>query len=115
MDKIWAHIASLKSPVTHKKKFEKVSKVAHLILILPHSNANEERVFSIVGLNKTDTRNRLRLEGTLSSILTLKMAALKKTPCFSFEPPSEILRASKTATYRYNSSRKSKKLFFLFT
>lgn len=63
--------------------------MAKLVLTLPHSNTDEEIVFSIVGLNKTETRNRLRLEGTLSSILTLKMAAFNQNPCYSYDPPSQ--------------------------
>lgn len=38
--------------------------------MLPHSNADVERVFSVVGLNKTKTRNSLALDGPLSSIMT---------------------------------------------
>lgn len=39
--------------------------------------ADAERVFSIVGLNKTKSRNSLALDGTLSSIMTVKMAGLE--------------------------------------
>ena len=39
-------------------------------LTLPH--AGEERVFSLVRLNKTPYRSSLSLDGTLSSILTVK-------------------------------------------
>ena len=109
MDKIWAHIASLKCSVTQTPKFEKLSKVAKLVLTLPHSNADEERVFNIVGHNKTETRrNRLRLEGTLSSILTLKRAVFNQNPCYSYDPPSEVEKSSKSATYRYNTARNKK-------
>ncbi len=71
-----------------------------LVLVLPHANADAERVFSVVGLNKTKRRNSLALDGTLSSIMTIKMANLE--PCFKWEPPSDIIRASKKATGQYN-------------
>ncbi|KAG7240529.1 hypothetical protein INR49_026813 [Caranx melampygus] len=52
-------------------RFGRLSRIAKLVSVLPHSNADAERVFSLVGLNKTKTRNSLALEGTLSSIMTI--------------------------------------------
>lgn len=72
---------------------------------MPHSNADAERVFSVVGLNKTKTRNSLALDGTLSSIMAIKMADLE--PCFRWEPPSAVIKASKKATGQYNLAHKS--------
>ncbi|CAL8398523.1 unnamed protein product [Boreogadus saida] len=68
-------------------------------------NADAERVFSVVGLNKTKTRNSLALDGTLSSIMTIKMADLE--PCLKWEPPSDVLKASKKATGQYNRAHRS--------
>ena len=48
-------------------KFARLGKVAQVALILLHSNADAERVFSMIGLNKTETRNSLALDGTLSN------------------------------------------------
>ena len=45
-------------------RFGRLSRIAKLVLVLPHSNADAERVFSVVGLNKTKTRNSFALEGT---------------------------------------------------
>ncbi|CAL8336689.1 unnamed protein product [Boreogadus saida] len=59
----------------------------------------------VVGLNKTKTRNSLALDGTLSSIMTIKMADLE--PCFKWEPPSDVLKASKKATGQYNRAHRS--------
>ncbi|CAL8340948.1 unnamed protein product [Boreogadus saida] len=61
---------------------------------------------TVVGLNKTKTRNSLALDGTLSSIMTIKMADLE--PCFKWEPPSDVLKASKKATGQYNRAHRSK-------
>ena len=49
-------------------------RIALLALTLPHSNAEEELVFSLVTKNKTKFRPNLKLDGTLSSILTIKLA-----------------------------------------
>ncbi len=62
--------------MTGAKEFERLA-------VLPHANADAERVFSGVGLNKTKRRDSLALDGTLSSIITIKMANLE--PCFKRE------------------------------
>ena len=65
-------------------RFTRLSRIAMLILVLPHSNAEEERVFSMVRKNKTAFRANLDPKGTLSSILTIKLA--NSQPAHSFEP-----------------------------
>ena len=46
-------------------RFGRLSRVAKLVLVLPQSNADAERVFSVVGLNKTKTRNSFAREETI--------------------------------------------------
>ncbi|TNN77522.1 hypothetical protein EYF80_012336 [Liparis tanakae] len=87
--------------VTGAKEFQRLAAVAKLVLVLPHSNADAE----VVGLNKTKNRNSLALDGTLSSIMAIKMADLE--PCFRWEPPSVVIKASKKATGQYNLAHKS--------
>ena len=94
------------SKVTGMSSFGRLSKVAKLVLVLPHSNADAERVFSVVGLNKTKTRNRLALEGTLSSILTIKMAGLGPE-IDKWEPPASVVKASAHATEDYNKQHRN--------
>src|SRR4029434_6852558 len=91
--------------VAGTKEFERLVAVAKLVLVLPHSNADAERVFSVVGLHKTKTRNSLALDGTLSSIMAIKMPDLE--PCFRWEAPSEVIKASKKATGQYNLAHRS--------
>ncbi|CAL8319047.1 unnamed protein product [Boreogadus saida] len=71
----------------------------------PRSGGLPEAPEEVVGLNKTKTRNSLALDGTLSSIMTIKMADLE--PCFKWEPPSDVLKASKKATGQYNRAHRS--------
>lgn len=99
MDIIWAHISQMRN-ADGSLMFEKPSKVALLILTLPHSNAEEERVFSMITKNKTKFRSSLKLDGTLSSILTIKCAEVE--PCHNYDPPTEVLETAKTATMTYN-------------
>ena len=78
--------------------FPNLSKVAKLVLTIPHSNAEEERVLSLVRMNKPDYLSRLKLDGTLSSIMTVK---LNDKPCYKFEPSDScILSQAKKATMK---------------
>ena len=70
-----------------------------LVLIIPHSNAEEERVFSMVRKNKTAFRPALDPKGTLSSILTIKLAHTEAA--HQFEPNKELLKTAKSATRVY--------------
>ncbi|XP_033967957.2 uncharacterized protein [Pseudochaenichthys georgianus] len=101
IENFWGNMASMKNKVTGMSRFGRLSRIAKLVLVLPHSKADAERVFSVVGLNKTKTRNSLALDGTLSSIMTVKMANLEPQ-CFKWEPPPSVIKASKSATNTYN-------------
>ena len=92
---MWSALAAAKDRATKLHKFGRLAKVARLVLTLPHSNADAERVFSAIGLNKTDIRNRLQLNGTLSSLMTIKMATSE--PCYMYEPPEKVLKAARKA------------------
>ena len=72
---------------------EKLAEVALLVLTLPHFIAAVEHVFSIVTKNKTKFRPNLKLDGTLSSILTINLASTE--PCHKYEPPKEVLETAK--------------------
>ena len=54
MDVIWGHLVK-QNTIFGKLEFDLPSKVAKLVLVLPHSSAGEERVFSMV----QKTRQRL--------------------------------------------------------
>ena len=71
MDIIWHYLSSLKAP-DHTARFLRLSMTAMLVILIPHSNMQEERIFSMVRKNKTVFRPNLDPKGTLSSILTVK-------------------------------------------
>ena len=99
MDMIWGHL---------REKLPNLSKVALSLLTIPHSNAAEERVFSLVRKNKTDFRANLDLETSLSSIITIKMnrpASLQA--CHQFKPTKELLKKCKAACRVYNRAHTS--------
>ena len=108
MDVIWSHLAETKC-IEGKLRYPLLSRVARAVLILPHSNAEEERVFSLVTKNKTNFRPNLALDGTLASILTVKLACPESyTPCHKFTPTREMLDSAKHATWEYNKAHSSK-------
>ena len=73
MDVIWGYLSSLKLG-NGGHKFGRISNVAKTVLILLHSNAGEERGFSLVSKNKTSFRPSLQVDRALASMLTMKMA-----------------------------------------
>lgn len=81
-------------------RFSMLGNVAKLVLVLPHSNAEEERLFSMVRKNKTAFRPNLKLDGTLSSVLTIKLAC--PNPCHEYEPTKSVIEQAKKATRDYN-------------
>ena len=64
MDIIWSEI---------KKSLPKLANIALFLLTIPHSNAGEERIFSIIGKNKTKFRSNLDNETSLNSIILIKI------------------------------------------
>ena len=107
IDVIWGYLSTMKAGDNCSLRFPQLSSIAKLVLTLPHSNAGEERVFSLVRLNKTPYRSCLNLDGTLSSILTVKMQDLE--PCFTYEPPEQMIEQSRKVTWEYNKKHQKKK------
>ena len=78
MNLIWNHKSNIRSS-DGTLKFGRLSKVALLVLPIPHSNAEEDRVVSLITKNKICFSPSLKLDGNLSSIITVKLANLE--PC----------------------------------
>ena len=104
MDVIWHYLANPKT-VDGSYRFGRISKVAKLVLIIPDSNAEEERIFSMVRKNQTSFRPNHDPNGTLSSILTIKLANDK--PAHAFQPPNTMVKKAKSATWDYNKLHSS--------
>ena len=85
--------------------FAKLAKVACLVVIIPLSNAQEERVFNMVTTNKTAFGPNLKVDGTLSSILSVKLAKLE--PCHYFEPSPSVIQTVRKATLNKECSSKT--------
>ena len=89
MDSIWSHISKIAN-VDGSYRFELLSKVAMLVLVIPHSNAGEERVFNLIKQNKTPSRSCLDPNGTLASVIQVNHQS-----CLAWDPPKPLLTASK--------------------
>ena len=101
------HLLNLRNRSTQdrdgRKRFSvMLSKVALLVLTIPHSNAGEERVFSMIKKNLTSLRSCLDQEETLGSIMTIKMESLNSPEGINLPP--NVRKAAKSATRLYNKA-----------
>ena len=71
VDAFWSAMASLKTVAGHYKYYA-ISKLMKTFLLLPHSNADSKRVFSMV--NKICTEHRADLpQDTVAALLSVKV------------------------------------------
>jgi len=103
MDTLWHYLSTLKSGDGYQR-FMKLCRIAKLVLVIPHSNVGEERVFSMVRKNKTPFRPSLSLDKTLPSLLTVKLAT--EEPCHKFEPTSSVIEQAGKVTWEYNKEHR---------
>lgn len=77
-------------------------------LILPHSNAEIERIFSAMNYVKSKPRNRMSLK-LLNAILTVKFGLIRKEECCSTYsyPPKVIAEIGTMAIYQYQGESTS--------
>lgn len=99
-DEFWGSILHLSNRITQKSRFPLMKKVISAVLTIPNSNADCERVFSIVKKIQTDMRSNLD-NSTLCALLTSKLNQTEK--CHSFKPTKEQLKCAKSACVCYNS------------
>ena len=84
-----------------RKRFNVLSKLAKALLVLPNSNADCERAFSIVKKIHTEFRSELKND-TLCSLLSCKFN--QNHHCYEYAPSAEVLQSAKNATVQYNKS-----------
>ena len=105
IDILWWYLSEITVPGTSMKRFKNLFKLAEIIIVLSHSNAEQEQLFSIVRKNKTDSHSSLKLDGTLSNILAMKtFLPERETPCHKWIPPQDLIESSKKAVKTYNDN-----------
>ena len=96
-DEAWTEIGQLAT--AGRKLFHGLSTVMLGILLIFHSNADCERVFSLVTKNKTKYRASLSTD-MLSSLVTRKvMMAAKNSVCHMEDYSDTLLRRAKSSSY----------------
>ena len=108
VDILWYYITSMRLSETSISHFKVLPRIAVIVLVLPHSNASLKRLFSIIQKNKTDIRSSLKLDGTLSSILSIKTHNPEsRSMCFKWRPDQDLLELFCKAAKAYNGEHKS--------
>jgi len=97
-DEAWHMLSNLKDG-EGRPKFDQLAQLMKGILVIPHSNADSERVFSCVRKNRTEFRPTLG-DGTLGSLLIEKQTMFASgRVCYKQQYPLKLIRAAKSATY----------------
>ena len=88
--KYWQEVGQL-TTLDGKARFPNLTSLAKCLLALPHSNADTERVFSIVRKIVTDYRTEIE-QSTLCALVACKLNG--DFCCFKFDPPPELLKTA---------------------
>ena len=84
------------------------SDIALSIITIPHSNAAEERCFSLIKKNNTEFRANLQLSGSLDSIMVIKTQSPEElVPCYQMQFSDKLLQKCKSAGKDYNLTHTS--------
>lgn len=82
---MWHELSMIKNFTSETPIFTNISKLAKLVLALPHSNAEAERVFSIINHVKTKSRNRIG-DKSLNSVSVIRSSFNDKNQtCMTFK------------------------------
>ncbi|XP_065893400.1 uncharacterized protein [Dysidea avara] len=103
IDVLWGFLRGMKKPGTNSLEFDHLFKVAEATMTISHSNAGEERILSLINKNKTPNRSSLKLDGTLSSWITVKTHI--ENP-LHWQASKVLLEKAKKATRAYNDKHK---------
>lgn len=98
------YLRNLKAPGTNVLQFDLLFRVAEAVMTIPHSNAGEERIFSLISKNKTPSRSSLQADGTLSSLIVVKTHI--EDPLV-WKPSPAIVEKAKKATKLYNEKHRN--------
>lgn len=107
MMELWAEIYAYKD-IAQNFAFEKLAEFVWSFLILPHSNAEVERTFSIMNCVKTKIQNRMG-EELLSSILRIRFGLkLEESCCHNYAHRLPRILLKQVGTLRIYPKRKPK-------
>ena len=110
VDRFWSWMAGQKKPGTDVAHFPVLVKLCQSLCVLPHGNADCERIFSMVRHIKTEFRNQLG-SGTEEALLAVGRNALQNTnkSCFDLKIDRDLLKSAKVATMTALEENQKKK------
>lgn len=98
VSEFWKIVLNIKDG-DNNHTFPLLNKLVSLVLILPHSSATVERLFSVINLNKTKIRNKLSTD-TITGILHCKNVLKNQDKsCFNFDINTEIIKKMNSSIY----------------
>ena len=126
IDAVWRDIAAIKDPYSGTPRFPLLVELAQILLLIPHSNAYCESIFSTVRKICTDGRHNLgknateghaatsvynetsNVRNTLLGILLTKINIFhkKKIQCFEWDPTERLVQEAKSVTYNALKARR---------
>ncbi|KAL1448535.1 hypothetical protein WDU94_007610 [Cyamophila willieti] len=92
----WIEVSQYKDAI-NQNPFEELCNFAISILVLPHSNADVERVFSQMNIVKNKMRNKMK-PVMMNAILTIRAGLKRKNQsCHAYDLPAEIVAKIRTS------------------
>jgi hypothetical protein len=99
IDTMWLKIKKFKD-FNDVEKFKTLGILASIVLTLPHSNADAERIFSVINDVKTRKRNRIG-DDTLNAICTVRSSfSSNNTNCTNFQVTESHLNLCNSDIYK---------------
>nr|XP_019929731.2 uncharacterized protein LOC105346161 [Crassostrea gigas] len=112
-DKFWSQMAKVMEPFSSKCRFGLLAKLALACCVIPVSDADPERIFSMLKKNQTEMRSDLDLNNdTICSLICSKQN--QDVCCFENKPSDEFLMAAKEAVVTYQQFLVQIKMFNLY-
>jgi hypothetical protein len=99
----WGEMCDIKELFSKQPRYPNLSKLALACLVLTNSNADSERIFSMLKKIQTDHRSELAND-TICSLICAKQN--QNMECYEYCPDSEVLKKAKTACIDYNNELK---------
>ncbi|XP_061191661.1 uncharacterized protein LOC133199855 [Saccostrea echinata] len=100
LNQYWNSLGKLKLP-RGQKQFQHLYNLSKNVLTLPHSNADTERVFSVLKKIQSDSRDNLA-DKTIHSLLSSKIN--NPIECHQYKPEPEVVKVARTACALYKQS-----------
>lgn len=100
IDQMWFEISNLKT-FEDELQFPNVAKLAKLMLSLPHSNAESERIFSVTSDVKNKKRNKIGHEALNAVCIIRSALSAKQSDCVKYCVTNAHLRLHKYKMYSF--------------